>query len=108
MNKKGMSVLEYAMFVAVLVAALLSMQMYMKRGLQGKFRQAADEIGEQYDPETTTGNLNLIQQSQSITVSNTEDLEFDDNVLDTTTTTTEIVYDILIRNGEEHINAPNP
>ncbi|MBU4251672.1 MAG: hypothetical protein KKC39_01970 [Candidatus Omnitrophica bacterium] len=44
------STLEYAMVVACVVAALLGMQFYLRRGVQGKLRQAGDELGEQYTP----------------------------------------------------------
>jgi len=53
---KGQSILEYAMIIAVVVGALLAMQIYMKRGLQGKLRESADQIGEQFDAENTTIN----------------------------------------------------
>jgi len=48
MNKKGQGTLEYAILIAVVVGALLMMQHYMSRGVQGKLRDSADNIGEQY------------------------------------------------------------
>lgn len=56
LGKKAQSTLEYAVIIAVVVAALISMQIYFKRGLQGKIRQASDDIGEQFSPSTTTSN----------------------------------------------------
>lgn len=56
LNRKAQSTLEYAVIIAVVVAALIAMQAYVKRGLQGKFRQASDDIGEQYSPARTTSN----------------------------------------------------
>ena len=53
--KKGQSTLEYAIIIAVVVAALLAMQVYIKRGVQGKLRSSTDDIGEQYSPGITTG-----------------------------------------------------
>jgi len=53
---KGQSVLEYAMIIAVVVGALLAIQIYMKRGLQGRLRESSDQIGEQFDAENTTVN----------------------------------------------------
>lgn len=50
---KGQSVLEYAMIIAVVVGALLAIQIYMKRGLQGRLRESSDQIGEQFDAEKT-------------------------------------------------------
>ena len=51
---KGQSTLEYAMIIAVVVGALLAIQIYMKRGLQGRLRESSDQIGEQFDANKTT------------------------------------------------------
>jgi Flp pilus assembly pilin Flp len=51
---KGQSTLEYALIVAVVVGGLIAMQIYMKRGVQGKLRESTDQIGEQFDAEKTT------------------------------------------------------
>lgn len=53
-HKKGQSTLEYAVIMAVVVAALIAMQVYVKRGLQGRMKQASDDIGEQFSPGYTT------------------------------------------------------
>ncbi len=65
LNKKGQSTLEYGIIVAVVVAGLLAMQMYIKRGVQGKLRGAADDIGEQFSPEHTTGKRVTTTSSES-------------------------------------------
>jgi len=51
--KKAQSTLEYALLVGLVVGALLSMQNYMKRGLQGKFQAIGDQFGDQYSPGET-------------------------------------------------------
>lgn len=56
MSRKGQSTLEYAIIIVVIVAALLAMQVYIKRGVQGKLRTSTDDIGEQYSPQITTGS----------------------------------------------------
>lgn len=56
-RRRAQSTLEYAMVTACLVAALLAMQIYLKRSIQGRLRNAADELGEQYSAITTTSNL---------------------------------------------------
>jgi Flp pilus assembly pilin Flp len=48
------STLEYALILAVIVGALLTMQNYLKRSVQGKLAATADEIGEQYSPGLTS------------------------------------------------------
>jgi uncharacterized protein (UPF0333 family) len=55
--RRGQSTLEYVILIVIVIAALLTMQMYMKRGVQGRWKSAADELGEQYDPNSTTINL---------------------------------------------------
>lgn len=67
LNKRGQSTLEYGVIVAVIVAALLAMQFYLKRGVQGKLKQAADDTGEQYTPLNTTSNT-----TTTTTVNSTE------------------------------------
>jgi hypothetical protein len=56
-NRKAQSTLEYAIIVSVVVGALLAMQVYMKRGIQGKMRESTDQIGEQFDIKKTTFNM---------------------------------------------------
>lgn len=50
-SNKAMSIIEYSMVVAVVVAALVGMQIYIKRAISGRWRQAADTFGfgRQYD-----------------------------------------------------------
>jgi hypothetical protein len=47
-RKSAQSTLEYAILIVVVIAALLSLQVYIKRGLQGKMRSSADDIGDQF------------------------------------------------------------
>lgn len=51
------SILEYALIIAVASAALIAMQIYLKRGFQGRLRLAADEMGGQYSPQNTTSEI---------------------------------------------------
>jgi len=57
LNKRGQSTLEYAVIIAVVAAVLISMQVYIKRGLQGKIKQSTDDIGEQFSADHTTVNV---------------------------------------------------
>ena len=62
-KRKGQSTLEYAMIIAVIVAGLLLMQHYVKRGYSGRLKSASDDLGEQYDPGVYTGNYDITQTS---------------------------------------------
>ena len=61
---KGQATLEYAVVLGVVAAALIAMQFYMKRGVQGKLRDATDQVGEQYRPANTTSQYKLHSDSE--------------------------------------------
>ena len=46
--KRGQSVLEYAILMVIIMAALLTLQTYIKRGISGRLKQATDDVGDQY------------------------------------------------------------
>lgn len=52
---KGQSTLEVAILIFCIVAAVLTMSVYLKRSMQGRLRQGADEMGVLYSPGATTG-----------------------------------------------------
>ena len=56
-NRSGQSVVEYAVMIAVVIAALLIIQIYMRRGVQGKLRESTDQVGEQFTPHSATYSL---------------------------------------------------
>lgn len=58
-SNKAQTTLEYAVIAVVVVAALLAMQIYLKRSAQGRLRQLADELGPQYAPGNTEGNSTI-------------------------------------------------
>lgn len=70
-GNKAQSVLEYAVVVLALVLALLAMQGYIRRGMQGKLRQAADSLGQQYAPANTTGKHSLSHSGTTRTIAMT-------------------------------------
>ena len=46
---------EFALFLVALAAAAIITGVYIKRGIQGRVRQSADQIGEAYSPRSTSG-----------------------------------------------------
>lgn len=66
LRKKGQSTLEYAIIIAVVAAALIAMATYMKRGVQGKQRESADKIGDQFSPKHTTYKYTTQQLTPSV------------------------------------------
>ncbi len=74
-NRRGQSTAEYAILIAVVIAAVVGMQLYVKRGMQAKFRDMSDvytaqggtvagtaiATTQQYEPYyTATGPLTTI------------------------------------------------
>jgi|WetSurMetagenome_2_1015567.scaffolds.fasta_scaffold1130210_1 hypothetical protein len=71
-KRKAQSTLEYTMVFACIVAALLGMGIYIKRGFQGRFREAADQIGDQYSAKTTKSDMTqMIFNPTNVTVTTT-------------------------------------
>ena len=66
-QKRGQSTLEYAVLIVVIIGALLSLQVYLKRGIQGHLKQNSDDIGDQY----SDGNTNVVKLVE--THSNTQE-----------------------------------
>ena len=67
-QKRGQSTLEYAVLIVVIIGALLTIQVYIKRGVQGRLKSAADDIGDQY----SDGNTNVIKTT--VTNSSTQEM----------------------------------
>lgn len=75
-NLRGQSTLEFTVVIVCVLAALLAMRVYIKRGVQGKLRSAADSIGQQYDPGNTTSDMTIELHSDVTTkVETTEEEE---------------------------------
>ncbi|MDD5004882.1 MAG: hypothetical protein PHS93_00020 [Candidatus Omnitrophica bacterium] len=55
-RKTAASTLEYVVLIAIIVAALMAMQFYLRRAICGSFRSTADTFGQgrQYEPSVTT------------------------------------------------------
>lgn len=55
-KRAAFAVVEYAIFIAVLCAALVGMAISIRRALSDKWRQAGDAFGHgrQYEPGLTT------------------------------------------------------
>ena len=93
-HTSGQATLEYAVILAVVIAALLAMQIYMKRGVQGKLRDATDQVGEQYRPVNTTSEYTV--QSRSA--------RHDEVKTDGTSTWTLTGNEVQIKSGSETVD----
>jgi len=54
--KPAQSILEYAILIAIVIAAVVVMQVYMKRGISGRLKESSDKIsgGESFSASNTT------------------------------------------------------
>jgi hypothetical protein len=103
-NLRGQTtVMELAIFVICLVIALVAMQKYLLRALQGRLRESTDSIGAQYDPGNTQVNFTTASWSTTSTISTV-----DVNTTTNTTTATTVVNtleDVTERSGQEIVGA---
>ena len=62
-NRKGQNTLEYVLLITAVVVAFLVVQHYLNRGLQGRVRDASDNIGSQFDAQATTSTFTTERSS---------------------------------------------
>lgn len=93
-TRKGQSTLEYALIIAVVVAGLLLMQHYVRRGYAGRLKGAADDLGDQYDPTAYSGNFTVRQVSNVRTA-----------IQDKVTNTIHLTDQTSTREGNETVEA---
>ncbi|MCX5714624.1 MAG: hypothetical protein NT033_07460 [Candidatus Omnitrophica bacterium] len=81
LNKRAQTTAEYAILIAIVIGAVVAMQMYIRRGVQGRIRNVVDHVGsggkvgdadftfskEQYEPyyassEATSGRQSNEQE----------------------------------------------
>ena len=58
--RRAQTTLEYVYLVGIVAVALIVMLVYISRGFQGKLREQADQLGEQYSPGNMTTNITQI------------------------------------------------
>lgn len=67
-KNKGQSLLEYAILLSVVVAALLVMQFIVKRGVEGGLKDNSEKMGERYSlANGTTRDVRTMTSDQVIT-----------------------------------------
>lgn len=66
---KGQGLSEYAVLVALVATALVAMNIYVKRSIQGKIRDLADQMApeaEHYDPRSTNSTYTTNQSGVTV------------------------------------------
>lgn len=64
-NNKGSAILEYGLFIAIFISAVVAMQIYIKRAIAGKFKASTDAIGEQFSSSLSNYSYTRKITSQS-------------------------------------------
>lgn len=68
--KKAQTIAEYSILLSLILVALLGMQVYVKRGLQARYRKMVDCAGEaagiqQYEPYYTQSSQTVSQENKT-------------------------------------------
>ena len=101
-DKRGQSTLEVSFMVIILAAALLAMAVYVKRGMQGRIKQAIDEVADQYS--TTNMDSYASVETESTIITDTKIM--DEGTLDATSVTTVNTDETITRRGNEQLQEP--
>ncbi len=65
LNRKGQSILEYTVIVIIILGVVIAMKDYIKRGIQGRWKSATDDFGDQYDPQHVNSSIMYATQVNS-------------------------------------------
>jgi Flp pilus assembly pilin Flp len=66
-SKIAQSTTEFAILLAVVATALIAMQVYIKRGLQGRLKELADQISPtHYEAESTVSDTNTTASGNKV------------------------------------------
>ncbi len=65
MKKAGQSTLEFTILTIIIIGVFMAASDYVKRGIQGRWKSAVDDLGDQYDPRTANTDLTSVLISNS-------------------------------------------
>lgn len=107
-RRRGQSIAEYAVLATAVIGALAMMSLYLKHAVAGRWRGAADSIGEPYDPKQTTspGMTTTITSTATTTSTLLKDQTLKGGVkADVMESKTVIADDTTTRTGSETIGS---
>lgn len=86
MSRRAQSTIEYAVLIGVMVAALLAMQVYLKRGMQGRLKGYAEQLsqGAAYSPGATNSFFAVTTNTLENSVSQDRESNSEVNIAQTT------------------------
>ncbi|MFA5356896.1 MAG: hypothetical protein WC301_05800 [Candidatus Omnitrophota bacterium] len=59
-NRKGQNIAEYSILIAIVIAAAVAMQVYVKRGIQGRVADAVDHA-----PDVDLTGIDMVDGAQA-------------------------------------------
>ena len=68
----GQSMLEFTVLIIIIMAVFLGMSSYVKRGMQGRWKSAIDDLSDQYDPQQTNSTAIYTADTESNTAITTQ------------------------------------
>lgn len=73
MNRRAQSTMEYLILFSIIIAALITTQVYLKRGMQGRLRGYAEQLNEglTYSPQATDSIQTITRNVDEFSSSNT-------------------------------------
>lgn len=74
LRNRGQSQVEYVVLIVIVLAAFLTIGTYFKRGVQGRWKEAVDDLGDQYDPRTTNTLIDHVMTAQTNTFIRTQEV----------------------------------
>lgn len=69
---KGQSLMEYTILFIIVLGSFVAMSSYLKRGIQGRWKESVDSFGEQYDPSNMVSNVRYSLDANTVTLISTQ------------------------------------
>ena len=104
-HKRGQSTLEYVILILIVIAAILTIQTYVKRGIQGRLKSAADDIGDQFSTSKSANYhkwVNTTSNTTQIQIGGEQETKLRDNEI------TRTFSNITLNADEEYWGAEQP
>ena len=67
-KRRGQVTLEYVIIIIVVMGTFLAISNYVKRSLQGRWKQSMDSMADQYDPRLANSNVRHLLLTNSTTL----------------------------------------
>ncbi len=67
MKSRAQSTFEFMFLITAVLGCLMTMGLYFRRGLQGRWQASVDDLGEQYDISAMNGTITYIMSGKTKT-----------------------------------------